>query len=124
MKIMTLRQLIVEYIGFCRADRPSDDPRRAEYLGKRKQVAALDPNTATADDIERIIGAQGGFGWGRLYECDECKKQSPGGLVEFASGDRGDYDTQIVHLCPSCLQSALNSVSVQVLLEANRSQGY
>ena len=121
VKILTIRRQIREYITACRGDSPSSDQRHADYLGKRKAVASLDENSASADDIERIVGTQGGYGWGRLYDCDECKKSGVC-LVEFEGGETMGGEPSVVFVCPSCLQAALNSAAVQVVLEADRSR--
>jgi len=76
-----------------------------KYNGKSKQqialeLDALDPNTATAKDVEDIIG---NTTWTKL-RCDECE-QEVDAVVEV--GEEPTYESSTARLCKGCLQKAV-----------------
>ncbi len=63
----------------------------------KKNLAALDLDTCSLDDVVAAMG--GTTGWGSL-ECDECGKDVAA-LVRF--GDTPDYEARWQDLCADCL---------------------
>lgn len=65
-----------------------------------KRLLAL-PDTATAKDVEAIIGNDS---WTRLT-CDQCDREVDA-VVEL--GQRPDYASHAADICLDCLRTALN----------------
>ena len=69
----------------------------------KRQIAekldALDPETATADDVANIIGNRS---WTRL-ECHECGREVDA-VVEV--GEKPDYESATAKLCKDCAEKA------------------
>lgn len=100
MKLINARTLIQGVASAWRSQYP--DAR----LGKDKQeiglrLAALDGNTATAEQVNAIIGNDS---WTTPPTCGECGKR--GGVV-VQLGEEPDYDSATAHICPGCLQQAV-----------------
>lgn len=77
------------------------------FNGKTKEqisngLHALDPNTASPDDVEKVIG---NGSWTRLV-CDECEKESDS-VVQV--GDEPEYESSTAYLCRKCAQLAADS---------------
>ncbi len=73
---------------------------------KRAAIVALDPYTATLADIEGIIGTQGGYGFGRIGECNQCHQDSDT-LIRFDNGAEYEIDWQQFDVCRKCLMEAI-----------------
>jgi hypothetical protein len=69
------------------------------------ELLGLNLDTATAEDIEKIIG---NGSWTRLPECGECGQQTD---VIVRVGEEPDYESQTAHLCPSCVRRAAELVA-------------
>ncbi len=110
MKLTTQRQNIRDYIALCKKDVPPSVRGGAfqdHYWDRRKRCSLLDPETATCEDIEAIVGHVGGFGWHRLYACDECSETGDL-LVNLTNHAEYDMDEVNLDLCPTCLRKALS----------------
>lgn len=68
------------------------------------QLDALDVETATAADVDAIIGVGG---WCMPQTCADCG-ESARVLVEL--GEEPDYDSCTANICVSCLKAALKLV--------------
>ena len=66
-----------------------------------EELDALDPETATADEVNIIIGNES---WTRL-SCDECGSNVD---VILTVGQEPDYESRTASLCKSCVQKAAN----------------
>lgn len=98
MKIVNERSEIRDWVGFYRrilAD--IDSPEKAPATAKR---AALDPETATAEDISALMKQK----WEAFIRCDECKENAP---FAVEVGEQPDYESATARLCISCLKKAL-----------------
>jgi hypothetical protein len=83
---------------------------RAQYIAAfdrspdKKQIAIkldeLDPETATAADVARIIGNKS---WVETV-CDECGAR---GVDVVEMGQEPDYESCTAHVCGDCLAKAL-----------------
>lgn len=100
MKLVNERQQIAEMI-----ERFSKLARRHRLT---KQLKALNILTATAEDVEKIVGNACRECWVHPMECNECKKRTYE-LVEM--GEEPNEDKYIHHwsaaLCRECLLNAL-----------------
>lgn len=100
MKLLTERVLIREvaqrwkeqYTGY--AGRNADDMKA---IGKK--LAALNGDTATAADVEAIIGNDS---WTRIDHCDECGITNPPIVVRLA-----DDTEHVADVCLPCLRNAV-----------------
>lgn len=79
------------------------DIGRAEKI--YHDLAALDPETATARDVAAIIGNSS---WAGPGDCNECG-QSRNVLVEL--GQEPDYESATDRICEDCLRKALALVT-------------
>jgi len=90
-------------------DRPLFSWRTGQQLPplNKKQIAekldALDPETATAAEVNDTIG---NASWTRL-SCDECGKETDATLQV---GEEPDYESQTACLCRSCVEKAAATV--------------
>jgi len=66
-----------------------------------KELDRINVETATEDDIERIIGNRS---WTRMT-CDECKKEVDA-LIQV--GEPPDYESRTAQLCPECVRAAFS----------------
>lgn len=78
--------------------RGTTDPRQ---LAVRQQLEAIDPETATAEDVARIIG---NHSWACPQECDECGTPSES-IIEL--GEEPDTDSHTARICLECLHKAV-----------------
>lgn len=104
MKVITSRDKIKGAISsFIRAwgDGSYTADNRNRMVGK--ELRALDPETATAEQVDEIIGNRS---WTRL-KCNECDKEVEG-LV--CIGEEPDYDSQTAFVCFACLREAFDMV--------------
>lgn len=75
-------------------------PGRSKSVGDtRRELAKLDAETASAEQIEAAIDATG---WTDL-DCELCGKPQE---VVLRIGQEPDYEARWVDLCPECLASA------------------
>lgn len=79
---------------------------RTYYLDKRgrhvgAELAALDPETATSDQVSEIIGNSS---WSGALSCDECGQET-WDLVQL--GQPPDYESSTAYICRGCLMAAL-----------------
>jgi hypothetical protein len=75
-------------------------------------LKALNPETATADDVAMIIGNKS---WAGPLECHNCGEEFDA-VVEV--GQEPDYDSHTARLCHNCLRHAL------ALLKADEIRGH
>lgn len=69
-----------------------------------KLLFALDPEKATASDVEKIIGNSS---WVEPWECKECTAKN-WDVVQL--GDELDYESYTTYVCLPCLEKAVNLV--------------
>ncbi len=93
MRVITTRKLIQGVAQHWRNQYP--DSKMDIY----EKLAALDAETATANDVNQIIG---NGSWTRIT-CEECKNEVSE-VVHFGE----DYDTFCV--CKECLTKAMTSI--------------
>ena len=65
------------------------------------ELSALDPGTATADQIAEIIG---NHSWAHPAACDECGKET---WQIVRVGEEPDYESSTAEVCGDCLRAAL-----------------
>jgi len=65
------------------------------------ELTALDPATATAEQVADIVG---GNSWVAAESCHECRAES-WDIVEV--GEPADYESATARLCADCLRKAL-----------------
>lgn len=68
------------------------------------QIQNLDPSTATAEDIAKIMGTSY---YVRPLECHECGETSWDCVL---LGEEPNYDSSHARICFSCLQKAVNLI--------------
>lgn len=81
-----------------------DTPRREDHLRILGELDSLDGETATADDVERIIGNRT---WTRV-RCDVCGDDSMSTWVRL--GEEPDYGSITLTACAACLARALEAI--------------
>lgn len=74
---------------------------RSEKRGIRQQLAALDPDTATAEDVAAIVG---NHSWVTPQACHECGQET-WDIVEV--GEEVDHYSPTANICRDCLKAAL-----------------
>jgi hypothetical protein len=67
-----------------------------------RHLRVLDLNTATSDDLERIIGNRS---WSATPKCSECGTQNVP-VVEV--GEEQDYESATAWLCKECVSKAFD----------------
>lgn len=72
-----------------------------DKLDIRAKLEALDPETASADDVEAIIGNRS---WIGPFRCDECGKEAPE-VVQL--GEDPYYESSTASVCADCLRAAV-----------------
>lgn len=72
-------------------------------IGER--LAALDPETATANDVTAIIGNDS---WCGPTRCDECGQDA---AVAVQLGEEPDYESRTIRVCSACLCKALGMLT-------------
>jgi hypothetical protein len=113
MKLITQRDLIrkvaerwhQQYDHYPEDDRPLFSVRNGmrTQLNKREIASHLDmlnKETATADDVNTIIGNKS---WTRLT-CDECGSETITEVMEV--GQEPDYESNTARLCLECIKKA------------------
>ena len=83
---------------------PVGKKHAVDKVEKRKALQQLDPETATAADVAKIIG---NTSWARAQTCDECKKES-WECVQL--GEEPNYESATATICPDCLRAALKLI--------------
>lgn len=105
--IFTTREHIRTVADRWRAAYQGADGSWSMYGGNRRQkyeaLAALDPETATSGDVERIIGNSS---WTHLH-CDCCEADVD---VVAEIGETPDYESRTASVCEECLQGALRQI--------------
>ena len=96
MEVITERVRIREVAARWRAQYPKSRENKWEKL------KALDIETATADEVEAIIGNRS---WTRLEECSDCKATDLPLVVQV--GNAPDYESNTAWLCIGCIKKAL-----------------
>lgn len=100
MKIITQRQLIQAVAKRWRQEHePFNDRDPMDKRGIADKLYVLDGNTATAEEVNSIIGNDS---WTTLT-CDECKKDT---TIIVQVGEDSDYDAISARLCPECVEKA------------------
>lgn len=107
MKVITVRTQVREVAERWRKQYSTKAyANDTEKQGIAKRLDNLDPETATAEDVEAIIGNRS---WAELPKCHECGKRHP---VVVEIGEPVEYESATAQLCYSCLsQAALLAVS-------------
>ncbi len=124
MDFITVRQLIrsaaerykesVERYTGTRPDLHVWTKRQRRAYGR---LQALDPETATAADVERALGAEKAHAPVSLT-CDNCYGDAPGvAAFEFDVDDSGEFGCSI-YLCAGCLRASADALDE--LLAAER----
>ena len=101
MELITIRSQILEVADRWReqyAMRYADDLDKMKIL---RELEKLDKETATAKDVENIIG---NTSWACKQECRECKKDYDS-IVEL--GDLPYYESSTTWICLKCLKKAI-----------------
>lgn len=76
--------------------------RRGRAVGRELQ--SLDVETATADQVNEIIG---NTAWAGPLTCSQCRA-STYDIIEV--GQELGYDSQTAYLCKACLRSAMDAI--------------
>lgn len=110
MKVITIRSQIREvaerWNETHKDNRPTmDRAHNARMLEIPKKLAGLDPETATAADVEAIIGNDS---WACPQHCDECCKEECDVVVSFER--EGRYEGW--YLCRGCIEKAYAAMRV------------
>lgn len=107
MKLITEREKIRGVAAEWRRQYGPGEPysRDKDKQEIQRKLDALDPEKATGDDVERIIGNRT---WTAVGECDECKRLTTA-LVEL--GDEPDYESSTAQICQECLLKALRLIT-------------
>lgn len=101
MKLINQRELIR---GVAKAWREaySDARYGADKATIGRKLAKLNGETATAAEVEAIIGNPT---WTNVPTCDECGKENPPAVVEI--GRPPDYESSTAHVCQACIAKAI-----------------
>lgn len=83
-------------------DSDNDDSCAFNVRKMRRQIAAIDPETVTREELDAI----GLKGWGAL-DCDECDKPQDA-VIHF--GMEPDYDARWWYVCRECLALAAQAL--------------
>lgn len=100
MKLITERSLIRGVAQRWREQYPLGRAEKFDEIYCR--LAALNAETATAEEIEKIIGNSS---WTDVPSCDECGERR-GCVVEL--GEEPDYESRTAQICLGCLHKAIN----------------
>jgi hypothetical protein len=101
VKLINERMLIREVAARWRAQYGHGNyANDAEKQGKQKSLDAIDPETASADDIASIIGNRS---WTDVPKCDECNRAT---LAVVEVGEPPDYESATARLCAECARAA------------------
>lgn len=99
MKIITERVLIKEVAKRWKEQYPNSEQDIYQKL------KLLNKETATAKDVENIIGNSS---WTNIPRCDECGQETE---IVIQLGEEPDYESStIVIICEDCLKQAIKAV--------------
>lgn len=92
-------------------------PNRKENDAIGRALSALNKETATAADVEEIIG---NGSWVKQKPCNEC-----GNLFEtvIEIGEPDDYESRTVTLCVGCVEKALKAMRAAVTVPPASASG-
>lgn len=102
MKVITERTLIREVARRWRAQYAPFDRRGQDKKDIAAALSGIDPETATAKDVEAIIGNNS---WTQIPICDECGSEDADRVIEV--GAPPDHDSSTARLCPACVAKAV-----------------
>lgn len=107
MKVITVRSQIRELADKIKAQwqNPNGTWTRPDREKIHAAVAALDPETATIDDVRAAMGF---VGWIDVPRCNECD-QLVDRVVQL--GEEPDYESRTAYVCIECLQKALKEAT-------------
>ena len=100
MKIISERSCIIDVSKRWDAQNPPNSCSK----GKKKIgdiLRSIDLKTATADDIEKIIGNRS---WSQPETCSECGKED---VTTIQLGQEPDYKSRTAWICEECIKKAL-----------------
>lgn len=103
MRIRTTRERVRQVADRWHQQYPKD---QSDVIGIKStdeiwhRLRALDVETATKADVDRIIGVAG---WADVT-CDTCKAVVD---VVVEMGEPSDYESRTADCCPACLRAAL-----------------
>ena len=129
MKIITNRMQIrdaaeqfrrsVEQRGGYPNPNPSPSCWNKRDRARYEQLQALDVDTATTADVERIVGQKGWVG----PACDECGRDVPG-VAEFVQEEEcGCGALSLAHwVCADCLRKAADAIDAALAAETGREE--
>jgi hypothetical protein len=98
MKLYTTRSMIRTVLKRWRHQYPKGS--EARFLAVEDKLAALDVETVTANEIERIIGNDS---WTDIH-CDECDTYVPAAME---LGQEPGYQSNTAMVCLPCLRKAV-----------------
>lgn len=99
MELITIREKILGVVDCWKEQYPKGLNIRRRKI--TEQLSQLDLNTASAEDVNEIIGNDS---WTSTY-CDECQK--PCGAAVML-GEHIDYESPVVLICLECLKKAFS----------------
>jgi len=104
MRVITIRSQIREVAQ--RWNEVYADGRHGENkIAIGKKLAALDAETATAEEVAEIIGNDS---WARPQECNECGHEFD---IVIEVGEDPGYGSDSVILCMRCLSTAFAALN-------------
>ena len=105
MKLITTRTLIREIAHRWQKQHPNAS-RKDTVIGKT--LNALDPDTATAEEVANIIS---NHTWTRVPACSECKQHACS-MVEL--GESPDFQSDTAWVCRECLHKAVQLLAAEL----------
>lgn len=100
MKLITKRDVIKQVAERWQNQYTPFSSHSYDKYNTYKKLLALDLDTATEDDVEKIIGNRS---WTRL-SCEQCDKEVDT-LVQV--GQEPDYESRTASLCLDCIRAAV-----------------
>lgn len=94
-----VRDAIQRWVANYGMDKTYGADKRGRKVGA--ELAALDAETATAEQVSAIIGNKS---WVHPRSCDECGQET-WQLVQI--GEKPDYESSTAEVCADCLRAAL-----------------
>jgi len=102
MKLITIRSQILSVVNLWREAYPKGyTDSSGDKHGIYASLCELDLNTASAEDLENIIG---NTSWAEPQICDECGERHE---ETVQLGEDPDYESTTVLVCKKCLKKAL-----------------
>ena len=108
MKLLSERTQVKDAINLWISRYGLDGTYGADRRGRRVGAELMDRETATAVQVNSIIGGP----WVFMKTCGECGKES-WNIVEI--GEPADYGSQTAYLCRDCLVSAIKMIDEQAI---------